>query len=101
MSLCGCYIDDSDGYFEKKGKPKLFNLKCRKRCLNCNRLINKGEECQAIENYNFDEYCEKVYEADTYLCEECNDLTLALEEMKGFYTLGVITLQEQFLLAKE
>ena len=101
MSLCECPIDDCEWFFKKAGEPKPFKFKRRKRCLNCNDLININSECQELEILYYGKDGNPRHLVSKWLCEECNDLTLAIEELGGCYTLGGSSLKEQIIEANE
>lgn len=96
MGLCSCDMDnDYEWYWEKLGEPKLFNLKRRKHCLNCKELIEINTECQEFGRIAHDEDGNEKHLSSSFLCENCSDLTLAIEELNGCYTLGGKSLKEQ------
>ena len=96
MTICSCNSDvDYEWMWFKHGEPKPFDLSRRQRCINCNQLINIGAECQEIARTGYDEDGEEKDLSSKYLCEECNDLSLAIEEINGCYSLGGMTLKEQ------
>jgi hypothetical protein len=101
MSLCSCDTDDFEWTWWKQGEPKPFDLKRRKRCINCNQLIEIGAECQEIGREGYDDDGNDKGLSSAWLCEDCNDLTLAIEELNGCYTLGGFTLKEQIREAND
>jgi hypothetical protein len=101
MSLCSCDTVEFEWTWWKHGEPKPFDLKRRQRCLNCKQLIDIGAECQEIARCGYDENGDEKDLASKYLCEECNDLSMAIEELNGCYTLGGLSLKEQIREAND
>ena len=102
MSLCSCDMDnDFEWYWAKNGEPKPFILARRKRCINCSELISHGDECQEVCRQSCDEDGNEKDLSSVYLCEKCNDLTLAIEELNGCYTLGGESLKDQIIRAND
>jgi hypothetical protein len=96
MSICSCYFDDPEFFYEKIGEPKPFNLKRRKRCINCKKLINQGTECQELDIWRYNENGDEKHSASRWLCEKCSDLSMSLDELNACYSLGGdLTMEQQ------
>ena len=101
MLSCSCDYD-YDWYYYPVDNFTKFELKRRKRCESCRKLINKGEDCLEFEcfrdpNSDIEEriYGDEVPLACQYLCEKCGEIYLNLTDLG--YCLSFDQPMEEYL----
>ena len=100
MSLsCSCEFDDPSAYnwyWVGHSNFKLMGVRNkRKRCCSCEKLINSNEEVMEFYRYRVTRndieeriHGEEVSLANSFMCEECSGLFLALDEL-GYGCLDI------------
>lgn len=95
MLSCSCDFDSDSWYYYQPNDFSIFNLKRRKRCCSCDKLININAQCVEFGRYRSpitdieEQICgDEINLASWFMCEWCGEIYFNLSDLGYCIFLG-------------